>query len=92
MRYNGQGCKVNKAEGSCILATAASLGSRKAAAYIGALYYLGEQQGGFPRCFERAKYWLQKALSAEQYLTEDFDVEKAQELLRKAEDALREYM
>lgn len=92
MLYNGQGITANKAEASCILANAASLGSRKAAAYLGALYSLGTEQGGFPRCYNRAKYWLERSLSnIEEHASseEDFDVAKAERLLQDVENALK---
>ena len=90
MLYNGQGTVTNRVEASCLLANAASLGSRKAAAYLGALYFLGKERGGFPRCFNRAKYWLERSLTSHQSLVsdEDFDVEKAKDLLESVEDAL----
>ena len=92
MLYNGQGTEANQAEASCLLANAASLGSRKAAAYLGALYFLGKDQGGFPRCYNRAKYWLERSLSNIQEHTssgEDFDVAKAEKLLGNVEEALK---
>lgn len=90
MLYNGQGTATNRAEASCLLANAASLGSRKAAAYLGALYFLGKEKGGFPRCFNRAKYWLERSLTSHHSLVsdEDFDVKKAKDLLQSVEDAL----
>lgn len=92
MLYNGQGTEANQAEASCLLANAASLGSRKAAAYIGALYFLGKEQGGFPKCYNRAKYWLERSLSnIQEHVSsgEDFDVTKAEKLLGNVEDALK---
>ena len=90
MLYNGQGTETNRAEASCLLAHAASLGSKKAAAYLGALYFLGKEKGGFPRCFNRAKYWLKRSLTSDREFIsdEDFDVEKAKDLLKSVEDAL----
>ena len=92
MLYNGQGTKANPAEASCLLADAASLGSRKAAAYLGALYFLGKEQGGYPRCYSRAKYWLERSLgNIQEHASsgEDFDVAKAEQLLGNVEDALK---
>lgn len=92
MLYNGQGTNANKAEASCLLANAASLGSRKASAYLGALYFLGKDKGGYPRCYNRAKYWLEQSLrNIEEHASssEDFDIGKAETLLHKVEEELK---
>ena len=93
MRYNGIGCKPSKSEGACLLANAASLGSRKAAAYLGELYCLGKDQGGLPRCYERSRYWLERGLTSCNdnfgYPEEDDqDIAQCQHLLRVVEDKL----